>query len=65
MHSGTGTVPEFLSGYLKKGSHLSSVSTMLAPIVNAALNNCDLKRRKRTNLGLPIIVSLFSYTIYF
>ena len=65
MHSGKGTVPEFWPGYLKKVSHLSSASTMLAPIVNAASNNSDLKKKKRTLLGLLIIVSFLSYTIYF
>ena len=38
---------------------------MLEAIVNAALNNCDLKKKKRTLLGLLIIVSFLSYTIYF
>ena len=38
---------------------------MLAAIVNASLNNCDLKKKKRTLLGLLIIVSFLSYTIYF
>ena len=38
---------------------------MLAPIVNAALNNYDLKEKKRTLLGLLIIVSFLIYTIYF
>ena len=38
---------------------------MLAAIVNAALNNCDLKKKKRTLLALLIIVSFLIYTIYF
>ena len=38
---------------------------MLAPIVNAALNNYDLKEKKRTLLGLLIIVCFLIYTIYF
>ena len=37
---------------------------MLAAIVNAALNNYDLKKKKRTLLGLLIIVSSFSHLHY-